>query len=215
MPLIDRMKIMSKINFLFIWVIAGSMMLSLNSCGNEGGGERPPEFSTSVNVNEIRYQLKDIQIEAKVRYTDNTEQEFKNVFESNSMLDEERIIRKTVDNIYTLEVNGERASINVGGSSGFDYRVLFDQEDGCRIIGEAKARGFARFDSLELDYDLKLELQGDDCPKSIENEFVEIQNQELGGLNLSLIQNLRDSGLLKLEDSEFVDLKIRISGDAN
>lgn len=196
---------------LFLVAVMLSGVFFVSSCG-DSKGEKPREFSPSLNVNEIGYQLRQILIEAEFQYQDGTSQKFRNLYTNADSLAEESVVRKTENDQYTLQINGQKADINVGGSTRFDSNRNYKAEDGCAYVGNSSANGSADFDSLDLDYRLDLELRGSDCPSSIQNEFVSTQKDELDGLHLNLVKKLQDAGLWVHDETKKVSIRIQILG---
>ncbi|PIR21879.1 MAG: hypothetical protein COV44_10930 [Deltaproteobacteria bacterium CG11_big_fil_rev_8_21_14_0_20_45_16] len=184
----------------------------LMACGSDDEKAPSAEFNPSLDVNEIHYQVREIQIEAVFEYENGSKQEFRNIYRSAANLSEESIIRRTIEGKYTLEVNEQPASVSILDSNNFEYEKNLSERDYCEILGKSQASGAARFDALELNFNLNMNLKGKDCPPALMESFVTRQKEELAGLNLNLIKTLQDSGLWYHEASKAVQIKVRIKG---
>lgn len=195
-----------------LFLIAG---FTLSSCGGDSAPEGgTPEFAASVNVNEVVYSIQRIELEGVFKYQDGTDQEFKTVFTSEGSVGGEEVIRRTIDNQFTLQVNGERANVSVGASSSFEGKKELNEDEGgrCRHEGRSESKGYAQYDRLELNYSLDVELRGEDCSEEFLERFTELQKQEVAGLRLNVIKKLQDSGVWNFENTRVLKLKVRMIG---
>lgn len=182
------------------------------ACGSEPSRERAPEFSSSVNVNELVYRLTEIEVSGEILYKDGTKQDFQMNLRHPQNIASELVVRKTIDNQYTLQINDKRADINIGSSGSFDSRREAQEEDGCRLQGFSKAQGEAVYNAFKLDYELNVHLRGEDCPRSVEESFVGFANRELDALNFDTLNRLRDSGTIALEGRNEILIRVRAVG---
>lgn len=184
----------------------------LSACGSDSSEERVPEFSSTVNVNEVVYRLTEVEVSGDITYEDGTSQNFQNLFRHPQVISAEKIVRKTIDNQYTLQVNGQRADINVGSSGNFDSRREANQEDGCVFQGLSQAQGSALFNRIDLNYELRLNLDGEDCPNSVKEAYLGFAHKELDGLNFDILHRLRESESIQIEGSKNVIIRVRAVG---
>lgn len=192
--------------------LAPGLLAVLVACGGSDPLERTAEFAQ--NVNEVPYALQRVLIDSEITYEDGTVVKMSSEILNRDLIRNERVSRVTSNDQYVLVVNGERAAINIGSSSEFDSVTEKRQEDGCTLIGNSRVRGQARYDRLNIQYELKNRLNGKLCPLSIVEDYEDFQERQLLGLRLNVVTQLLDSGFWDLADSRDVLIRIRIEGVA-
>lgn len=185
----------------------------LVSCGDSGASDAPiPEFVQ--NVNQVPYALSLIRVNSEVESLDGTWSFFNTEIKNQDDISSEKVARVTSNETYVLAINGEKAEINVGSSSRFDSTRERNQDDGCELRAKARARGEARYDRLDLVYELDSQLRGEACPASIVEDYLDFQQEELTGLRLNVINRLLEAGVWDLENSKRVRIRIELKGVA-
>jgi hypothetical protein len=188
-----------------------SLSLGLGSCGSDSDSKGRSDFVQDVN--NIPYAIRRIEIESEIVYRDGDRRSLETTLGSEEDYSQEEVRRKTENGQYVLRVNGEAADIHINADSKFDHRKERKGNDQCRWEGVTDASGTASYDRLEVTWTLTGKITGDDCPTGIEKAYSDFVKNELGSLHLQVLDQIRDSGLIDLRDSERVKIKLKILGD--
>jgi len=196
------------------FLIRGIFLLGLTglmtACGDDKSPTSRPDFSQ--NVNEIHYDLKRVDVRVEVVYQDGSVARLNTVLNSERDLNQEKILRVTQDGQYFLEVNGKNAELNIGASADFDAKKDRRGQDTCTWTGRTEAAGEAEFDRLNFTWRLVGTMNGKNCPETLSKEYEGFVHDEIDALHLSVMQKIRDAGLLNLKDSRQLKVEVKIQG---
>jgi len=182
----------------------------MTSCGDDKSSK--PRTGFSQNVNEIRYDLKRIDVKIEVVYQDGSVGRVDTTLNSAADLSQESIFRITEDGQYFLQVNGRNAELNIEASADFDIKKDRRGEDTCVWTGQTNASGQAEFDRLNFSWRLVGSLDGKNCPDTLSKEYEGFVFGEIEALHLAGLQKIRDAGLLNLKGSRKLKIEVKIQG---
>ncbi|TVQ80095.1 MAG: hypothetical protein EA369_03335 [Bradymonadales bacterium] len=200
---------MPLIKFIFLGAFS---LTALVACGSDS-----PEYASVPeylqNVNLIPYRLTEMSVEVKIDGRDPSEnRSMQFQFRGNDLRDE-LISRVTVGDGYVLQINELRSSLQVGASSRISASGGRKSSLGnCQVSADSEASGTAEFNRIELDYRLTSEVRGSECSESAWERQHEFLSEKLDALGLFQLKNLLNAGLLFVEESRKIELRVRVRG---
>lgn len=189
-------------------------MILVSSCGDDSQGRRRFDKSQVQDVTNIKYGLVHTDITVEATYTKGGRENIHKVIDFDTPEAKDKVRRIIDGTRFVLVVNDKPTSLNISSDQKIAYNKDDHQNDKiCNAHRRSNLHGQALDDTLDLQWEFIVEMEGENCSQTIIDSFFQFQNDELDQLNLLAAKDAINALDQSRKDAKRIRIVLSVQGE--